>query len=233
MGAIDIYRGKDPRELPFYTVSQAAGYLRVPASTLRTWATGMDYPPAAGRRGRFRPVIDVPAGRPVSLTFNNLIEAYVLTTMRRVHELSLGIVRAVIENVKTGMDVERPLLSKEFETDGARLYLRTVEGIIDVSGAGLQLAMPHVAASLKRIERTPAGVSRLFPFARNVDEPRIVSIDPCVSFGKPTVAGSRVTVDVLASFKKAGESYASIAREFKLSEDKVRGAVEWFNLAAA
>lgn len=233
MAVVDIYGGNDPRELPFYTVSQAAGYLRVPASTLRTWATGMDYPTAQGRWGRFRPVIEVPPGNPVCLTFNNLIEAYVLTTMRRVHDLSLGLVRAVIENVKTCLGDQRPLLSKEFETDGARVYLRHVEGIIDVSGDGLQLAMPQVIASLQRIERDLSGVAKLYPFVRSADEPRIVSIDPRVSFGKPTIVGTRVTVDVLASFKSAGESTKTIAQEFKLDEEQVKVAVEWHELAAA
>jgi hypothetical protein len=40
---IDIHGGRDPRELPLYSVAEAAGYLSIPASTLRSWVKGQHY----------------------------------------------------------------------------------------------------------------------------------------------------------------------------------------------
>jgi uncharacterized protein (DUF433 family) len=60
-----------------------------------------------------------------------------------------------------------------------------------------------------------------------------VVIDPQLSFGKPTVVGTGVTVAVLADFVKAGESTKRLAREFKLAERDVKAVVEWFTREAA
>lgn len=35
-------RKADPRELPAYSISEAAHYLSVPAATVRYWATGQN-----------------------------------------------------------------------------------------------------------------------------------------------------------------------------------------------
>ena len=40
---IDIYGGRDPREVPLYSVREAAGYLSIPTSTLRSWVRGQRY----------------------------------------------------------------------------------------------------------------------------------------------------------------------------------------------
>ena len=59
----------------------AAGLLRVPATTLRSWTKGQDYK-VQGKRRRFHPPIPLEAGQEV-LTFYNLVEAFVLSSMRR------------------------------------------------------------------------------------------------------------------------------------------------------
>ena len=37
---IDLYGGRDPRELPAYGIPEAAHYLHIPVATLRTWVRG-------------------------------------------------------------------------------------------------------------------------------------------------------------------------------------------------
>lgn len=231
---LSIYGDVDPREVPFYTVKQAAGYLRVPASTVRAWTMGQDYPTARGL-ARFRRLIKLHEGRPARLTFNNLIEAYVLTTMRRVHQVDLGTVRCAIANVKKQLGDERPLLSRDFVTDGVRIYLDTIDGLLEVSSeSGRQLVLPEVNLSLQRIERDAQGIAdRLFPFASKANEPRVISIDPCRSFGKPTIEGSGVQVTVIVDLLNAGETRARVANEFGITVDAVRQAAAWHALAAA
>jgi DNA-binding transcriptional regulator YiaG len=64
----------DAREVAAYTVGEAAHYLGVPKSTLRSWF--------AGQRG-FRAVIKPADAKALGLSFTNLVEAYVLTAIRR------------------------------------------------------------------------------------------------------------------------------------------------------
>lgn len=85
---ISLYGGKDPRELPAYSVGEAAVYLGVPRSTLATWVRGQRVRGRTRMHGIIRP--DRATG---ILTFNNLMEAYVLASLTRRFELPLQRVR--------------------------------------------------------------------------------------------------------------------------------------------
>ena len=68
-------RALAPRELPNYRLPEAAHYLRIPQSTLRTWIFGQAYGTAARQR-RSHPLIKVAADDPPRLSFVNMIEAH-------------------------------------------------------------------------------------------------------------------------------------------------------------
>ncbi|HZR25842.1 MAG TPA: hypothetical protein VFA59_19745 [Vicinamibacterales bacterium] len=55
----DPYRGRDPREIPAYTLSDAARYLHVPERTIENWAFGYPYPTKSAGRKHTAPLIDV------------------------------------------------------------------------------------------------------------------------------------------------------------------------------
>lgn len=77
--AIDIYGGRDPRDLPMYTVTEGARYLDLPVSTLRDWVRG--------RPDRFEPVLAWPDDEGGLLSFTNIVEAHVLSALRRQHRV--------------------------------------------------------------------------------------------------------------------------------------------------
>ena len=110
-----IYGGRDPRAVPMYRLVEAARLLRVPASTLRSWTKGQD-DKVQGERRRFLPPIPLDKGQE-SLTFFNLVEAFVLASMRRDHNVELAVVRRSVDFVREKMGVERPLLTKDFYAD--------------------------------------------------------------------------------------------------------------------
>ncbi len=83
-----IKKEADPRQLPTYTISEAAHYLRIPRSTLHAWVAGQAYRTTGGSR-LFRPVITLPDRRLGLLSFINLVEAHVLDAIRREHEVPL------------------------------------------------------------------------------------------------------------------------------------------------
>jgi uncharacterized protein (DUF433 family) len=194
-------------------------------STLRTWIVGMPYPAAHPRTGHF-PALIKPAGRsPTRLSFNNLAELQVLATLRRIDHMDLSRIRTAIANLKGA----HPLIENDLRTDGTHIYLGETPLFEVSSGGGNQLVMREALRDLERIKRDDEGrILRLFP-----DPSGRVVIDPQLSFGKPTVVGTGVTVAVLADFVKAGESTKRLAREFKLAERDVKVAVEWFTREAA
>jgi hypothetical protein len=50
MQARDVYGGQDPREMPAYSIPEAAHYLQMPPSTLRSWGKGWGYRTEEGER---------------------------------------------------------------------------------------------------------------------------------------------------------------------------------------
>ena len=67
------------------------------------------------------------------------------------------------------------------------------------------------------VERDEAGVvARLYPFTRKraPDEPKVVVIDPRISFGRPVLVGSGIPTAVIAERYKAGESVDQLADDY-------------------
>src|SRR4051812_6523330 len=103
-----IYGGRDAREVPMYGFVEAAGLLRVPVSTLRSWTVGQNYR-VHGVQRRFKPPIPIARNQRL-LTFYDLVEAYVLSSMRRDFNVELPVIRTSVDFVRDHMDVARPLL---------------------------------------------------------------------------------------------------------------------------
>ncbi len=223
----DLYSGKDPRELPAYTIREAAHYLRIPLSTLRSWVLGRYYPTDRGRKF-FRPVIVIPEKSPPLLSFMNLVEAHVLNAIRRRHRVPLPKVRRALDYLKRQFPSKHPLADREFETDGLNLFIQKYGQLINVSQSG-QLAMREIIrAHLRRIERDPQGLPvRFYPFIREreLDEPKVVVIDPSVSFGRPVLVGTGVATAVIAERYKAGESIEELARDYGLSSEDIQEVI--------
>jgi uncharacterized protein (DUF433 family) len=217
----------DPREAPAYSIAEAAHYLRIPTATLRSWIRGRYYPTERGKRF-FRPVIELPDPTLLSLSFVNLVEAHVLDAIRREHNIPLPQVRIALDYVKRHFDSLHPLADHEFQTDGAALLLSRFEKLIAVSEAG-QLAMKEMlAAHLRRVEHDASGLaSRLYPFTRKrqPDEPKIIVMDPFISFGRPTITGTGVATEIVAERYKAGESIDELAQDYGCERGHVEEAV--------
>ena len=85
----------DSRDVPAYTLAEAARYLRLPDATLRSWVLGREYPTADGS-GQFPPLIKPASRQPPLLSFSNLIEAHVLRSLRTDHAVSVKDLRSAL-----------------------------------------------------------------------------------------------------------------------------------------
>ena len=104
--------------------------------------------------------IQVPDGKPPNLSFNNLVEAHVLSAIRRKHEIPFPKVRRAVEFVQERLGVDRPLLDQQFETDGVEIFVRELGQLVSASQSG-QLAFREVLQQhLSRIERRPFSTAR-------------------------------------------------------------------------
>ena len=73
-----IYGGKDPRDVPAYSVGQVSAYLRIPLSTLRSWTFGRGYDTEAGRRQSAERDPNRLIPRRHRLSFTSVVELFVL-----------------------------------------------------------------------------------------------------------------------------------------------------------
>jgi uncharacterized protein (DUF433 family) len=227
---IDIYGGRDPREIPAYRVTDAAAYLGIPVTTLRAWSRGMRYGQKGGAKGYFKPVFSLPDSNRSLLSYFNLVEAFVLSSLRKKHLIKLFKIRRGIDFLHEHFDSTHPLAQHEFQTNGVDLFIERYGELINLSHVE-QITMREVLETyLTRVEHDPAGLAaRLYPFIRlsGTDQPRNVVINPYVSFGKPVITGTGLPTRVVAERFKAGDSIPQIAADYGRKEAEIDDAIRY------
>ncbi len=220
MSVRTIRQEEDPRDLPAYSVAEAAHYLNIAPSTLRSWVLGRPYPAGKGQ-AHFKPPIVIADPEQKLLSFVNLVEAHVLSAIRREHEVVLQRVRQACNFLRRQFGSTHPLATQRFETDGRDLFVTRLGQLITASQEG-QLAMRALLElHLRRVEWDAQGLAvRLYPFTRHVNQegspepPRLIVIDPGLGFGRPVLAGTGIATAVIAERYKAGESIQELAHDY-------------------
>jgi uncharacterized protein (DUF433 family) len=159
----------------------------------------------------------------------NLLEAHILAGIRRKHGVRLPQVRAALDYVQRRCGVNRPLIDQSFQTDGRFLFIEKLERLINVSKEG-QMSMPDLLPQLERIERDPQGLPlKLYPFTRALEsrsssfDPRIVVMNPRISFGRPSVGG--VATSTIWNRFLAGDSPRDLSRDYGLALEAIEEAI--------
>ena len=142
-----------------------------------------------------------PAGcDPTALSFTNLLEVFVLTSLRR----------------------NRAAPTKEL--------LKSVLSMQRYDDAAEGSDLPRSDFCRKRIEYNDDGAPiRFYPFTRGYgrEDPKLVVIDPAVKFGRPVIAGTGVPTGTVAKFVKAGESIEELAEDYRVQPAQIEEAVRY------
>ena len=210
----------DVRYLPSYSVPEAALYLRLPRSTLRAWI---------GRQTNFEPLIIPAQEKPLALSFINLVEAYVLASIRRKPSLSMNKIRKGLDFISRKYPSDNPLAKKDFETDGLSLFLKEAGLVYDISRGGGQMIFEDIVKKyMQRIERDLNGLPiKLYPFSRSgePDKPKSILIDPKISFGRPILSRINIPAEIIVERYRAGESMKELAGDYECAQEKIEEAV--------
>lgn len=223
---VGLYGGKDPRDIPAYSIGDAARYLRIPEGTVRSWTVGRTYPASEGTK-QFKPVIPISGGKPRLLSFTNLIEVHVLRAIRH-HQIELDKVRKALDYLEEEFQVSHPLARESFKTDGVDLFIKRYGQLINALQQGQIELKDNFNEQLKRIEPDDTGLAiELYPFTRSdeIDNPRIVMIDPRVSFGRPVIADTGIPTRMVAERYRAGDSIDSLAYDYNCERLKIEEAI--------
>jgi len=229
-------RPLDRREVPRYGIKEAARCLGMSVATLDSWVNGRTYPTAAGTKF-FRPLVELTS--PGLLSFYNLVEAHILLSTRKKHQVEMPAIRRAIDYVKKTYPSSHPLLSENFLTDGKDLFIKKIETTlgeqtINVSMSGQLGFGPILDFYLRRIERDEKGWPiKLFPVRMNwpgdldSDPPRVVVIDPGVSSGRPVVNGTGVMAEIIVGRFNSGEGIESIADDYGLQVSQIEEVIRY------
>lgn len=213
----DIYGGNDPRAMPAYPLVEAGHYLGIRPTTLGSWFREDGGIVAADRDGQ-------------QISFWNLIEAFVLKGLREQHTLSMQRIRvAVAELQRLYPDLTHPLVQLDLAVLNRDLYADRSGLLVDASRGG-QLGMRGVLELyLSRVEKDAIGATRLYPFTRPHLEnaPRLIAIDPTISFGRPVIAGTSIPTAVLHERWKAGDSIQELGEDYDRPIPEIEEALRY------
>lgn len=223
-----IYQGRDPVELPAYSVPEAARLVGIPVSTARAWTRGQSQGSGEDVKD-FEPLIRIDDPDRQFLSFRNLVELHVLAAIRRTYGVSLQNARKAIDFMEQRLGSDHPLACRSMLTDGKDLLTREGARLLNVSRAG-QVEMDLVSAYLDRIEFDRSGrLARLFPFTTSQieNDNRAVVIDPRVQFGRPCLTGKGIPTEVVVDRFKAGERIEELAADYELEPSQVEEAIRY------
>ena len=214
----------DPREIPIYSIPQAAQYLRLPKDRLRDWVGGWFSKTKADKRF-FEPLIKLPhpnnfellpQSKTTLLSFTNLVEAHVLIAIFKATGFSRKQLSTALDYIKRRLSTPQLYAGKEFERKGIDLLFERFGQKLAASDRE-QEARQILKTYFDRIVRAEAGLPiKLFPFTKlsGSDEPKTVMIDPRISFGRPVLAGTGIPTAILAERYKAGDSIDELAEDY-------------------
>lgn len=231
MIALDLYGGRDPRDIPAYSFREVALTVGVPTSTLRAWCVGQSnferllLPPPDGDEGQ-------------ALSFFNLIEANVIAELRREHKVPMWRVREALGFLADNVSVPHPLVATEISvTPNQRVYIVHEGRRVDISAGGQWPLDQVVRNLLRRVHKGPRGILMFFPrvsppasiseLGMGEDDYAPVVVDPEVCFGRPVIAGTAIPTDVIADRFVGGDSVKKMAEDYDLSQEQIEAALRF------
>lgn len=210
---------EDPRELPRYNLPDAAAYVRVKVPTLETWVRG---------RGKQSPLIHRPVKGDSRLSYNNLIEAYVLGVARRFGNVSMPRVRQSLEHMREKEGIERFLLHPDLHFRLGNLVWKDDDGLLRNPADGGQVEISEVVKRyLNRIDYRDGWPVGFYPVTRpkHPDGPKRVVIDARIAFGRPVTKHGYIATAMITSRFDAGESVRELADDYDLEETDIEEAI--------
>lgn len=141
----------------------------------------------------------------------NFVECHILSGMHREYNLSIVKVRPALRNLIKLRPSLHPLLEWHLKLIGS-IYSCVQPGdeLIDLNNPKQKVLTEILEINIERIERNAQGTYVSYPFVgkRSRQEPKIIMINPAISFGRPVISGTGIPTSVIASRFHALSPYA-------------------------
>jgi uncharacterized protein (DUF433 family) len=147
-------------------------------------------------------------------------------------------VREALDYAQREFNIPRLLLSRELQATPGNVFLERFGQLINLTRAGQLAAKQLLHAVLERVNWNPAGLpDRMFPVSSyDIDAlklaPKLIVIDPAISFGRPIVASKGIRTSAIVSRIDAGEEPEDIAADYGLEPQEIDAALFYERAAA-
>lgn len=216
-------RGESLRDYPTYSIPEAAQILAMAPRTLQSWVYDKPYFNVSGPE-QFQRL----------LSFNDLAQFYFLRFIRKHARVSDHQARELLEYTREVTDSEYPLLHEDISVLPRRVFLTKGKVVLELlNPRGQFVFKDFVSIFASRFDRDKRGLmSRLYPWRlwREGDGRRPVSIDPHIMSGRLVVTGTRIPAIVIATRTRNGESIKGIAKDYRISQQRVRESLRHFDI---
>jgi len=207
-----------------YTAPEAARMVGMNTATLKRWLVGYDH---HGRRESelWRPQYAL-GDDGLLLGFRDLIEARMVNALRH-QGIGLQTIRICIERARQIVGDDRPFSTREFKTDGKRIFLEITKQLAEPELIDLKHSQgvfkQVVAPTLQDLDFGISGVERwwLLPGKKSV------VADPRRSFGQPIIAETGMTTARAAQAIKAEGSIERAAKAYEMPPRLFRDALAY------
>lgn len=143
-------------------------------------------------------------------------------------------IRTALDYAERHFGINRLLIREDLKAAPGSFFLEKFGQLINLGRAG-QLAMRRVLDShLEGIEHDLQGLPcRLYPRRtdHSLESPKLIVINPRVSFGRPVLVSRSVTTASIADRIDAGDTIEEVARDYGLANDEVEEAIIYERVA--
>ena len=237
MGTVSLSGQRLLREVPLYSLTDAARFTGARPVDVRRWVEGYTY------RNSVQPPVSEPARRVSSgslyLTFHHLIEVWAINRMRRPSAgkgIPLQRIRKAAASAREIFENDFPLADERLRWDGAAIFYQALGseaiegGLVELSRRARQLTWSKfIEDGLRRIEYQDRLAVRLWPLGQT----RFIVLDPSLNDGWPTVTRgnklSGIPAEAVAEMVNAGDSIEGVATAYRLTSAAVGDAVAFVN----
>jgi uncharacterized protein (DUF433 family) len=202
-----------------YSETKAARLLRVAPSTLHWWLEG--------RPPKYRPVIRAESTNSRTVTWAEFVEAGLLRSYRRDHDVPLRELRDFIDRLRDKFEVPYPLADRRPYVGTGRRLLIDLQDRSHLDPAFCLVAVVNgqevfTAPGEEFFERVEWLGDEPVSWRPSEDSASPVRINPLVRFGMPAVGG--VSTEAIAGELEGGASIEEVADDFGLDLAAVRWA---------
>ena len=213
---------EDLREIPNYTIAEAARCLGIPVATLRSWFKGLT------RAGRiYKPFLKM--SHPSRLTFFEMMQADALFSMSKGNQTTLRTFRDQLKELDP-----TELVRKDIFFDRNSIYRQFEACFVSLREKGQAYQKSVIEPYLKRVHYDSKKLAyRIYPFMSRSDDLALnlsnIVIDPKICYGAVFHDKIGAPVTVIGKRFDLGDNEDVLAKDFGTTKDYIREAIRAHN----